>query len=91
MRSIEQRAEAAMRTAIRKQPTAKQFAKVNCEDNFALALKGFAISAAMDEATKTIDDPATADWLNEVCARSCRKLEAMALKIGREMHKQLKR
>jgi hypothetical protein len=79
----------AMRTAIRKHPKAKLWAKVNCEDNFMLAVHSTALDAAMDEVIKVIDEPRAIDWLNKNCNNDA-KLRAFVMETCREMYGKLR-
>lgn len=54
--------------AVLEHAKAKLFAKVNCEDNFALAMKMVAHDAIMDDVAGVLDKD-DVEWFNEMCKR----------------------
>jgi len=66
MKDIEERMRVAMRTAIRANRKAKLWAKVNCEDNFVLAVYGIADDAVMNIVVAEIGSPPMIDWFNSM-------------------------
>lgn len=90
MNNIENLCVVAMRTAIRKHKKAKQWAKVNCEDNFCLAVYSTAESALLDVIGESLDEESTyIDWYNDLCSPMS-KLRAFVLTTCREMYNLLK-
>ena len=79
-----------MRTAIRKHPKAKLWAKVNCEDNFCLAVHSFAHDALMDEVVKGIDDPTVVNWFNDFSGTDGKKLKAFVMETCSEMYQKMR-
>jgi hypothetical protein len=90
---LEERMRVAMRTAIRKHPKAKLWAKVNYQDNFSLAVLSTARDAALDIISNDIDSNSSdvknhaIDWMNEQVGR---KLDAFVLTTCREMYSVLR-
>lgn len=88
MNDIEERLRVAMRTAIRGHKKAKLWAKVNCEDNFALAVLGTAESAAIGVIAYDDSKPVIA-WYNSMFDTP-RKWENFVLTTCREMYSVLR-
>jgi hypothetical protein len=79
-----------MRTAIRKHPRAKQWAKVNCEDNFCLAVYSTAEHALLDVIGNSLDTHKSyIVWYNDLCSPMS-KLRAYVLTTCQEMYKVLR-
>jgi hypothetical protein len=78
--------------AARKHPRAKLWAKVNCCDNFALAVFREIEGAILDDVILAMDthDTIESEWLNDVCANGEKKLRAFVLTIGRKAYRLLR-
>lgn len=86
---IKEVAIVAMRTAIRKDKRSRQWAKVNNEDNFSLAVYGIAESAAMDVICNDLDNSKTIEWYNKQFGIP-NKMRAFVLTTCREMYSVLR-
>jgi len=89
--SIDSTMQLLMRRAIKAHPKAKQWAKVNCENNFALAVYNTAEAAVISEAFRRLDTPEMVEWFNTmVDSNQATKLRKFVLTACREMYRMLR-
>lgn len=75
--------------AVLKHPRAKLWAKVNCLDNFSLAVFSTAESAVIDD-INLLDSDADINWFNHMCVPDPKKFQSFVLTICHEAHKVLR-